>query len=187
MLLYDSRSSWPPTCIEIDCGQPHEIDNGRLFLPNGSTKIGGIVEYHCFPGFERDGPFQRTCGEDGYWSGKEPKCNKPILVIVPRNDIEEDRTTAVGRSGTTLGEASPEAESSNVGMYIGVALGLIVIVGLLILGIYYYRKQRALANKPPAPYRDRNANGTIGGLHGYANTGKIKLFSTLRFCKLINV
>ena len=28
-----SWSAWPPTCIEIDCGQPHEIENGRLFLP----------------------------------------------------------------------------------------------------------------------------------------------------------
>ena len=63
-------------------------------------------------------------------------------------------------------------------MYIGVALGLIVIIGLLILGIYYFRKQRALANKPPAPYRDRNANGVsaIGGLHGYANTGLIIVY-----------
>ena len=110
---------------------------------------------------------------------------KPFLtglvpVVITHNDIEEDSRSSLGRSGTSvdsLGEASPEAESSNVGMYIGVALGLIVIIGLLILGIYYFRKQRALANKPPAPYRDRNANGVsaIGGLHGYANTGLIVL------------
>ncbi len=96
-------------------------------------------------------------------------------------EIQNDRSTAIGRIGTSvgnLGEAAgdPESGSSNVGMYIGVALGLIVIVGLLILGLYYFRKQRALANKPPAPYRDRNSNGVsaIGGLHGYANTGNPK-------------
>jgi uncharacterized iron-regulated membrane protein len=95
-------------------------------------------------------------------------------VIITTNDIQEDERSSLGRAaGTSLGEASPEGESSSVGMYIGVALGLIVILGLLILGIYYFRKQRALANKPPAPYRDRNSNGVsaIGGLHGYANTG----------------
>ena len=45
-----SWSSWPPTCIEIDCGQPDQIDNGRVFLVNASTVIGSTVEYHCFPG-----------------------------------------------------------------------------------------------------------------------------------------
>ena len=45
-----SCSSWPPSCILVDCMQPHEIDNGRVFLSNGTTHIGSIVEYHCFPG-----------------------------------------------------------------------------------------------------------------------------------------
>ena len=45
-----SWSSWPPTCIEIDCGQPDQIENGRVFLVNASTVIGSTVEYHCFPG-----------------------------------------------------------------------------------------------------------------------------------------
>ena len=45
-----SWSSWPPSCIEVDCMQPHEIENGRVFLSNGTTNIGSIVEYHCFPG-----------------------------------------------------------------------------------------------------------------------------------------
>ena len=45
-----SWSSWPPNCIEVDCGQPFEIENGRVFLTNQTTNIGSIVEYHCFPG-----------------------------------------------------------------------------------------------------------------------------------------
>ena len=45
-----SWSLWPPSCIEVDCMQPHEIENGRVFLSNGTTNIGSIVEYHCFPG-----------------------------------------------------------------------------------------------------------------------------------------
>ena len=50
-----SWSSWPPTCVEIDCGRPDDVDNGRVFQVNGSTVIGSTLEYHCFPGYERSG------------------------------------------------------------------------------------------------------------------------------------
>jgi hypothetical protein len=145
-------------------------------LPLTSTKINSKVEYHCFPGFERDGPFERTCGQDGYWSGAEPKCLKPVPAFIPRNDISEgDRTSSFGRIGgnfDTIGETNNPGSSSNVGVYIGVALGLTVIVGLMFLGIYYYRRQKALANKPPAPYRDRNSNGVsgLGAFNGFSST-----------------
>ena len=43
-----------------------------------------------------------------------------------------------------------------VGMWIGVALGLLVVLGLLVLGVYFYMKQRALQSTKPPPYsRDR--------------------------------
>ena len=28
-------------------------------------------------GYERSGPFERNCLDDGYWSGREPSCSKP--------------------------------------------------------------------------------------------------------------
>ena len=65
-------------------------------------------------------------------------------------------------------------EASGAGLYIGIALGLIVVIGLLILGIYFYRKQRAIASKPPPqPYRDRNANGIgmASAMNGYTSSG----------------
>lgn len=65
-------------------------------------------------------------------------------------------------------------EASGAGLYIGIALGLIVVIGLLILGIYFYRKQRAITSKPPPqPYRDRNANGIsmASAMNGYTNSG----------------
>ena len=44
-----------------------------------------------------------------------------------------------------------------VGMWIGVALGLLVVLGLLVLGVYFYMKQRALQSTKPPPYsRDRD-------------------------------
>ncbi len=77
------------------------------FWFDSSTKIGGKVEYHCFPGFERDGPFQRTCGEDGYWSGKEPKCNKPIPVVITRNDIDEVRKSLLSQISVLVNSIYP--------------------------------------------------------------------------------
>ena len=65
-------------------------------------------------------------------------------------------------------------EASGAGLYIGIALGLIVVIGLLILGIYFYRKQRAITSKPPPqPYRDRNANGIgmASAMNGYTTSG----------------
>ena len=165
-----SWSSWPPTCIEIDCGQPGEIDEGRVYLVNGSTKIGSVAEYHCFPGFERSGPFERQCREDGYWSGREPSCARPKpITILSDNTIDGTRNVRAGpRSNLANGS---QDEPSSVGMWIGVALGLIVVLGLLILGLYFYRKQKAITSKPP-PYRDRNANNGAGAINGgYAGSG----------------
>jgi len=165
-----SWSSWPPSCVQIDCGQPLEVDNGRVFLTNGSTTIGSVIEYHCFPGYERDGPFERSCLIDGYWSGIEPSCQKPrpILTILSDNTVEG--TTNVRAPGTRAGDtdnrtgSAATEEASGAGLYIGIALGLIVVIGLMILGIYFYRKQKAITSKPPpAPYRDRNANNGIPG------------------------
>ena len=50
-------------------------------------------------------------------------------------------------------------------MWIGVALGLLVVLGLLVLGVYFYMKQRALQSAKPPPYsdRNRNSNGYAGG------------------------
>ena len=153
-----SWSSWPPTCVEIDCGQPDDIENGRIFLSNSSTNIGSVAEYHCFPGYDRSGPFERICLEDGYWSGREPSCLKPrppdIAILGSDNTV--DGTTNV-RGALPNGEE----DTSSVGMWIGVALGLIVVVGLIALALYFFRKQRAIAGKPP-PYRDRNSNPVTG-------------------------
>lgn len=153
-----SWSAWPPSCIEIDCGQPDKIENGRIFLTNQTTTIGSTVEYHCFPGFERSGPFERTCYEDGYWSGKEPSCSKPRpITILSDNTVDGTKNVRAGSISEEVGGGS-----SSVGMWIGVALGLIVVIGLLILGVYFYRKQRSITSKP-APFRDRNSNGVSNG------------------------
>ena len=117
-----------------------------------------------FSGFERTGNFSRECLEDGYWSGLTPECNRPLPPVTILSDNTVDGTHNVHAGGR-------EAEGSSVGLYIGIALGLIVVVGLGTLCIIYYKKQRALASKPPAPYRDRNANNGVAMVGGYAATG----------------
>merc|ERR1712110_355534 len=82
-----------------------------------------------------------------------------------------DHVSANG-SGGSSGIGSEEA--SGAGLYIGIALGLIVVIGLLILGIYFYRKQREITSKPPPrPYTDRNSNGIsmASAMNGYTNSG----------------
>ncbi len=87
------------------------------------------------------------------------------MSILSDNTVDGTHNVRAG------GHEDPIPEGSSVGLYIGIALGLIVVLGLMVLGIYFYKKQQALANKPPAPYRDRNANGGVSMVGGYAATG----------------
>ena len=58
----------------VDCSQPEEVENGRVFLVNGTTVFASVAEYHCLPGFQRSGHFSRKCGADGRWAGPIPLC-----------------------------------------------------------------------------------------------------------------
>lgn len=60
--------------LVVECNQPEEVDNGRLFIVNGSTTFGSIVEYHCLPNYQLSGRFSRRCGADGRWAGPIPSC-----------------------------------------------------------------------------------------------------------------
>lgn len=65
--------------IGVDCSQPEEIENGRVFLVNGTTVFASLVEYHCLPGYQRSGHFSRKCGADARWTGIIPVCVGKIL------------------------------------------------------------------------------------------------------------
>lgn len=156
-----SWSAWPPACVEIDCGQPYNVDNSRMFLVNESTKYGSVVEYLCVPGYTREGPFQRTCDITGYWSGQDPVCfiprKVPVTPLISNKPF--DGTTNVISDNR-------ENDNGGIGVWIGVGLGLIVVIGLIIVGVYFYRKQLHLQSKPT---RDNNANGLgVLGVPSYA-------------------
>ena len=92
-----SWSAWPPACVEIDCGEPHTVDNSRMFLVNESTLYGSMVEYLCVPGYTREGPFNRTCEITGYWSGQDPKCYIPRKVPLTPLGGGNSRPDSTGR------------------------------------------------------------------------------------------
>lgn len=63
----------PPTCIQITCNETN------LFIANGQaavngTGLGDVASFSCDIGYVLVGPAERTCVEDGYWSGVEPLC-----------------------------------------------------------------------------------------------------------------
>jgi len=160
-----SWSGWPPSCVEIDCGEPPEVDNGKIFLVDKSTRYQSIVEYHCDAGYTREGPFKRECELNGYWSGQNPVCylkkRAPIKASLPKKNVRAGSINDV--------VTDKESSASNVGVWIGVALGLIVVIGLLIGGIYFYKKQQAFQGKPS---RDNNANGLgVLGVPSFAGGG----------------
>jgi CUB/sushi domain-containing protein len=158
-----SWSAWPPSCVEIDCGEPYTVENSRMFLVNESTRLGSVVEYLCVPGYTREGPFQRTCEISGYWSGQDPKCYIPRKLAVTPLVGGNSRPYQTGGSPS---QGKDKTDNSGIGVWIGVGLGLIVVIGLLVVGIYFYRKQMALQSKPT---RDSNANGLgVLGIPSYA-------------------
>ena len=58
----------------VECGQPEEVANARIFLVNETTVFGAVAEYHCVPGFQLKGSFSRLCGADAKWTDLVPSC-----------------------------------------------------------------------------------------------------------------
>lgn len=122
-----------PTCKPFDCGQPGQIENGRVIVVNDSTLYGGSAEYHCVPHFNRIGPYLRKCMEDGKWSGDQPRCERELAFadcflyfyyecfpfpIVAINDAQE---------------------SSGLGTGIAISAAIIVIL-LILIGILFLHR-----------------------------------------------
>lgn len=54
--------------IDVDCGRPPVIPNGRGYLVNGTTFYGSIVEYHCLADYRMISESQhRVCQANGEW------------------------------------------------------------------------------------------------------------------------
>lgn len=60
--------------LDVDCGIPESIDNGKLNLVSNVTYYGSAVLYECDEHFQLDGHGRRLCLENGTWSSETPKC-----------------------------------------------------------------------------------------------------------------
>lgn len=67
-------SGEPPTCKYVNCGKLPELAHGAIVLINNRTSYGGIANYTCEANYTLVGDKQRTCGDNGLWSGLAPQC-----------------------------------------------------------------------------------------------------------------
>ncbi|KAF6202316.1 hypothetical protein GE061_004714 [Apolygus lucorum] len=67
-------SGEPPTCKFVDCGSLPGIDHGSVSLSTGKTFYGAEALFTCESNYTLVGDAKRTCGDEGVWSGNQPKC-----------------------------------------------------------------------------------------------------------------
>ena len=56
----------------VNCGGLGDPFNGQVMLTG--TTVGSTATYECNSGFTLVGNQERTCQEDGSWSGMDPGC-----------------------------------------------------------------------------------------------------------------
>ena len=66
--------------IVIDCGSPGTPINGMTSVD--STTVGSFVSHSCDDEFILCGSENRTCQDDGMWSGSLPECISKLVLHV---------------------------------------------------------------------------------------------------------
>lgn len=56
------------------CRRPEEIPHGNMNIQDSPIRVGTVATYTCRAPYKLNGPSQRSCQEDGSWSGSTPKC-----------------------------------------------------------------------------------------------------------------
>ncbi|XP_077497502.1 P-selectin-like [Amblyomma americanum] len=64
-----------PSCLLIDCGEPRPLEDGDVYLVNGTSTFLSVARYTCGDNFTLSGVETRTCLETGFWSDVEPTCD----------------------------------------------------------------------------------------------------------------
>ncbi|CAG7727446.1 unnamed protein product [Allacma fusca] len=113
--LDGSWDSLPPTCEMVVCPVPGNTENLRQFLVNSSTTYGSLLEYHCNPGFDLQGPQIQKCTESKIWTPSPP----PTCII----KLNEPLT------------------SNNLAIGLGVTFGLVFFLSLFVLLIFLKRSK----------------------------------------------
>uniref|UniRef100_A0A8C5MSS2 Complement factor B n=1 Tax=Leptobrachium leishanense TaxID=445787 RepID=A0A8C5MSS2_9ANUR len=61
-------------CKDVRCPVPMGFENGEYDPKNTTYIVGDVLQFECWGGFELRGSKQRTCKENGKWSGKTTIC-----------------------------------------------------------------------------------------------------------------
>ena len=56
----------------VDCGDPEDLADGIITIPH--TQYQSVITYSCGYGYILIGDRNRTCQENGLWSGQSPRC-----------------------------------------------------------------------------------------------------------------
>ncbi|XP_056396917.1 complement factor B-like [Hyla sarda] len=62
-------------CKVVQCPRPVMFENGELYPRKMRHFVGDVLHFDCWGGFKMIGPQNRTCQENGKWSGEETKCD----------------------------------------------------------------------------------------------------------------
>lgn len=79
-----------PSCTAIECPPPKLI-NG--LLSSFQRGFGTIIKFSCRANYRLKGPAERTCQENGQWSGDAPECLK--IKCEPPPDVANTQTTVL--------------------------------------------------------------------------------------------
>ena len=72
-------SSTLPMCTPSGCGDPGELDNGRVEFSN-DFKIFSMATYFCSSGYRLRGMSVRMCLSGGQWSSRQPSCERELIL-----------------------------------------------------------------------------------------------------------
>ena len=81
LFCFSGKSSIVDACIltVVDCGSLDDPENGRVLL--STTLFGSAATYECDTGFNLIGDMERTCQENGQWTGGAPTCEGILINI----------------------------------------------------------------------------------------------------------
>ncbi|XP_065176044.1 sushi, von Willebrand factor type A, EGF and pentraxin domain-containing protein 1-like [Sycon ciliatum] len=126
-----------PRCepIAVQCGPAPGIENGghrgtgpgvSSENPDGANQLGVTIQYSCLPGYRLFGSQQRTCQQNGQWSGQPARCVPAIVQCGPAPGIENG-----GHRGTGSGVSSENPDGAN---QLGVTIRYSCLPGYRLIG-----------------------------------------------------
>lgn len=79
--------------LDVECGAPENIIDGKMTLATNATYYGAAVLYECNANFKLNGVSRRLCTEHGNWSHETPKC---VEVTCESENLSENLIMDVG-------------------------------------------------------------------------------------------